>query len=291
MLDNSAFASYVLGGSNGVLQFGQCSLQLDASPCISHEPRGHVSDITSAQFFPSGAKVVLTTSLDTTLRLWNFDTGSNPRTLQGHTRAVTSAALIPPHGANVISSSLDESIRTWDLSIGNEIDRVNVGAPASQVLLHPSNPDLAFVALRSEHGAVVVVDRVLGQITQRLEDTKAPINSIALANDGSALLAGDHSGVCTLWDVSSLGKLFMRCQWTRTDAPVLCVSPTDEPLAWLVAGADGLPYRVNVKDSGMVELSEELGCATAEEAETTSVVSLKGDVVGVAGGKGVVFYR
>lgn len=279
-------AAFVSGSINGSLRIGTVSLST-GQPSTTFEPRGHLSDLTSAQFFPSGDKVILTTSLDSTARLWNAQSGSNPRTLSGHTRAVTSAALIPPHGQRVLTTSLDSTLRQWDLSTGEELSRLDlgVGAPANKVILHPSDPNIAFVALRTSKGAVVQVDVQANQIVKRLEDTHASVNAIAVSQDGTRLLAGDQSGLCTLWDLSSSQVLQ---QWRRNDGAVLTISPTGTPDEWLVGGADGLPYRVRAADE--VDVLEEFGCATEEEAEKIVNIVEKDGVVGVAGGKTVVFY-
>lgn len=303
---SSDSAAVVSGSINGSLRITHISLSTgeSSSSTSDHsaplEPRGHVSDITSAQFFPSGNKVVLTTSLDATARLWNAETGTNPRTLKGHTRAVTSAALIPPQGQQVLTTSLDSTLRQWDLRTGEEVFKIDLGmeAPASQVVLHPSDPNIAFVALRTSSGTVAQVDLAKQQVVQRLEDSAAPINALAVARDGSRLLAGDQAGLCTLWDLTTPSNIAL-CQWRRNDAAVLTVSASATANDWLVGGADGLPYRVRVnspKESGTdttaanVELVEEFGCATEEEAENVIKMVEKDGVVGVAGGKSVVFY-
>lgn len=46
--------------------------------------KGHLSDVTTVQFFPSNL-VVLTGGSDFLLKIWSVLNGSNPVTLQGHT--------------------------------------------------------------------------------------------------------------------------------------------------------------------------------------------------------------
>jgi len=78
--------------------------------------KGHVGDVLSVRWFPSG-KVVLTAASDTLLRIFSSEDGSNPRTLKGHKRAVTDTRILGL-GRNVLSSSKDGSIRLWDVGEG-----------------------------------------------------------------------------------------------------------------------------------------------------------------------------
>lgn len=62
--------------------------------------KGHLSDVTTVQFFPSNL-VVLTGGADFQVKIWSVLNGSNPVTLQGHTSAITSTAIIA-QGRNVL---------------------------------------------------------------------------------------------------------------------------------------------------------------------------------------------
>lgn len=75
--------------------------------------KGHVGDVRSAHFFPSG-KVVLTTSSDLTIRLYSLD-GINARTFKGHKRAVTCTRILA-RGKRFVSGSMDGTVRVWDVA-------------------------------------------------------------------------------------------------------------------------------------------------------------------------------
>ncbi|PWY99882.1 hypothetical protein BCV70DRAFT_200793 [Testicularia cyperi] len=81
--------------------------------------QGHVGDIRSVRFFPSG-KVVLSTSSDLTARVWDAGTGENARTLTGHKRAVTCSAIVG-RGRTVVTASLDGTARLYELATPKQI--------------------------------------------------------------------------------------------------------------------------------------------------------------------------
>ena len=51
--------------------------------CLQHDLQGHISDVNTCRFFPSG-KVVLSGGADLRLKIWSAEDGSCPVTLKGH---------------------------------------------------------------------------------------------------------------------------------------------------------------------------------------------------------------
>ena len=54
---------------------------------------------------------------DSSLRVWDIDTGSCTRQLTGHEAAVSCVSELPD--GNIVSSSFDKSVRIWDITSGN----------------------------------------------------------------------------------------------------------------------------------------------------------------------------
>ena len=52
--------------------------------CVQRELEGHLTDVETCRFFPSGV-VVLSGGSDMMLKIWSAQDGSCPRTLIGHT--------------------------------------------------------------------------------------------------------------------------------------------------------------------------------------------------------------
>jgi WD40 repeat protein len=62
---------------------------------------------------PDGRRVV-SASVDTTLKVWDLETGRPLATLEGHTHGVTACA-VTPDGRRVVSASDDRTLKVWDL--------------------------------------------------------------------------------------------------------------------------------------------------------------------------------
>ncbi|KDN53219.1 hypothetical protein K437DRAFT_271738 [Tilletiaria anomala UBC 951] len=80
---------------------------------------GHVGDVRSARFFPSG-EVILTTSSDLTARIFSALEDSNPRTFKGHKRAILCSEIID-RGREVLTAGADGTVRLWDVGANKQI--------------------------------------------------------------------------------------------------------------------------------------------------------------------------
>ena len=113
----------------------------------------------SVTFGPRGITLVSGAD-DSTLKLWDVDTGKAFRTFQGHNGRVNSAAF-GPGGRTLVSASSDCTLKIWDLSTGACLKTIpllwkplHIAAPA------PHRPGIFAVA--NSNGTVALFD--LGKI-------------------------------------------------------------------------------------------------------------------------------
>ncbi|CAB3977478.1 proteasomal ATPase-associated factor 1 [Paramuricea clavata] len=102
------------GGSLGVSSSDDGSLNIwqTSDGTVRRELKGHVTEVTSCQFFPSGV-VALTGASDMQLKIWSAEDGTCPVTLKGHRGGITDTAILDK-GRNILSCSRDGSARLWD---------------------------------------------------------------------------------------------------------------------------------------------------------------------------------
>jgi hypothetical protein len=75
--------------------------------------QGNSSSVLSLAISADG-RTVVSGSGDTTVRVWDVQSGACTRTLQGHSKEVMSVA-ISADGRTVVSGSLDKTVRVWDV--------------------------------------------------------------------------------------------------------------------------------------------------------------------------------
>lgn len=80
---------------------------------------GHTAEVRRVGVSADG-KRLLTSSDDTTLRLWDTRTGKQLRVFEGNTGSIRSAAL-SRDGKRVLSGSDDGTVRLWDATTGKEL--------------------------------------------------------------------------------------------------------------------------------------------------------------------------
>ncbi|XP_071941602.1 WD repeat-containing protein 37-like [Antedon mediterranea] len=104
---------------------------------------GHDQDLTHCSTHPS-QRLVVTSSTDTTFRLWDFRDRSihSVNVFQGHTDAVTSASFAP--NDKVVSGSDDRSVKVWDLkNMRTPIAMIRTDSAVNKLSISPTSHVIA----------------------------------------------------------------------------------------------------------------------------------------------------
>ncbi|KAJ2909719.1 hypothetical protein GGI21_001601, partial [Coemansia aciculifera] len=199
----------VAGGDDGVLDVYETQ---SSRQRVGLE--GHLGDITSCTFFPSG-QVVLTGASDLSLRVWSASDGTNPVTLIGHTAAITDTAIVGK-GRNVVSASKDGTLRLWHcataatlqtLSLStlavNAIDLVADSGESEETTEDENEFETAgkLVAVACEDGNALVVDLQTKETVFSFasEPSAVPVRAIAYDLANELLYSGRADGVVDIW--------------------------------------------------------------------------------------------
>lgn len=88
---------------------------------------GHTGWVTSVAVSPDGTWAASgagnPSNPDSTVKIWDLETGQCWATLKGHTADVRSVA-ITPDGKRILSGSFDKSVRVWDAGSGREVAKL-----------------------------------------------------------------------------------------------------------------------------------------------------------------------
>ncbi|XP_014666900.1 PREDICTED: WD repeat-containing protein 37-like [Priapulus caudatus] len=104
---------------------------------------GHDQELTHASTHPS-QKLVVTSSKDTTFRLWDFRDRSmhSVNVFQGHTESVTSAVFTA--GDKVVSGSDDRMVKVWEIkNMRSPVATIRLDSPVNRLSVSPAHNVIA----------------------------------------------------------------------------------------------------------------------------------------------------
>jgi len=199
---------------------------------------GHTDEINTITFSPDG-KFILSGANDTTIKLWDVETGREIKTFAGHTWQVLNAAFTPD-GKYIVSDSVDETVRLWDVETGNEIEmlpeQINNANPSilsfdgktivtrgntfilqdaetkqeirsfsgftGTVLSAAYSPDMKYF-LSNSNNSFVLWDTETGVPVRNFSGHSDSVRSVSFSPDGKQVLSGSRDRTIKLWDLES----------------------------------------------------------------------------------------
>ena len=163
---------------------------------------GHPNEVFSVAFSPDGWTVASGGYDETTVRLWNAQTGAPIRTLTGHTGWVNSVAF-SPDGRTVASGSWDETVRLWNAQTGAPI-RTFTGhtGGVNSVAFSPDGRTIA-----SGGGGLDKTVRLwnaqTGAPIRTLTGHTGGVSSVAFSPDGRTVASGSWDETVRLWNAQT----------------------------------------------------------------------------------------
>ncbi len=178
----------------------------------------HGGPVNWIDFSPDGSLVV-TASSDSTLRLWEAETGRELKRFSGHEGFVSQVAF-PAGGKALVSlSERDRSIRFWDIATGVSYKKLDFSELTYSPLfgLSPDGSTLAYATREDKYDKYTyLLDTSTFRLRSRLK-TSETMDKNVISPDGKSLVfvhgTGNDSTV-RLWDIAkgketrSLGKVW-----------------------------------------------------------------------------------
>ncbi|ETO20342.1 G-protein beta WD-40 repeats containing protein [Reticulomyxa filosa] len=169
--------------------------------------QGHSASVNSITFSPDGTKLV-SSSDDSTVRIWDVASGTNIQVLKGHSNSVN-CARFSPDGKIIVSCSSDETIRLWDVDSGDVKEVIHYPFSIQKVQFCPDGQK---IISRSISGIVQTWDLVSNQkITLNINES----SDFRLSPNGQLILSNNSSKI-TILNPKSGDKLHELRVYTST---------------------------------------------------------------------------
>jgi WD40 repeat protein len=187
--------------------------------------RGHEDVVSAVGFSPDG-QLLVSGSLDRTVRMWDARAGRELLCLHGHDAGVL-AVQIAPDGRRLLAAAADQSVRVWDLSGGAELARLPGAKGLSVAAAFSADGRLAAFAAYMD---VRVCDTATGTEVGRLRGHKRPVTWVACSLDGRHVAAAAEDASIRLWHTDT-GREVRRWEGTAGSVWGLAFSPDGTRLA------------------------------------------------------------
>ncbi|XAR57682.1 hypothetical protein NMG60_11025924 [Bertholletia excelsa] len=178
---------------------GECMLGANGGKRSYALFRGHSGPVYSCSFSPLG-DFLLSSSSDSTIRLWRTNLNANIVCYKGHNYPVWDVKFSPV-GHYFASASHDRTARIWSM------DRVQ---PLRIMAGHLSDVDCVqwhancnYIATGSSDKTVRLWDVQSGECVRIFIGHRSMVLSLAMSPDGRYMASGDEDGTIMMWDLSS----------------------------------------------------------------------------------------
>ena len=155
---------------------------------------GHKGELMTVTFSPDG-KYVLAGSDDTTVRLWDRQSGAELGQFLGHSDFVS--AIFSPDGKQVLTGSGDQTVRLWDVATTQELLRFPTMSSAVYALAFSSDQNYI---ITNDGATAVMLDTQTGTEVRRFEGHTDTILHASLSPDGHYLATAGNDALAILWD-------------------------------------------------------------------------------------------
>jgi WD40 repeat protein len=183
----------------------------------------------AAKFSPCG-QILITGGTDTTIKVWNVDTGERLKTLSGHLDRIRALAF-PPNGGIIASGSSDATIKLWDIETGECLCDL-MGHHQIVTKLKFSSDGTLLVSSSYDH-TIKVWQVESGQCLQTLQGHTNIVWTVAFSPDGQTIMSGGDDHAVRFWDVQT-GRCIKAWQG-HTNAFMAAAYPKDSKAEYRLA--------------------------------------------------------
>lgn len=167
---------------------------------LIHTWKGHTKEVTSVNLYPKSGHLLLTTSMDCKIKLWEtYGKRRLLRTFDGHNKGVRQTD-INRDGKKFLSCSYDRFIKYWDMETGQCIARFTNRKIPYCVKFNPDESKQHFFLAGCNDKKVSCWDVRSGNIVQEYDRHLNPINTITFIDDNRRFVTTSDDKSIRVWE-------------------------------------------------------------------------------------------
>jgi WD40 repeat protein/serine/threonine protein kinase len=155
-------------------------------------------DFKSLNIFPGSFYAVTGGGMtDSTVKIWNIESGECLRTIKGHSSAVETVVL-SKDGRFLLSGSDDKTLKLWDVESGKCTG--NFMGHTLSVTCSDISPDNKMILSSSQDRTVRIWDVKSEKCLKILKEHRGEVTSVAFSSDGNFIVSGSADNTVRLWN-------------------------------------------------------------------------------------------
>jgi len=158
-------------------------------------------DCKSMNIFPGSFYAVTGGGMtDSTVKIWNIESGECLRTLKGHSSSVETVVL-SDDGRNLLSGSDDKTLKLWDVESGKctgNFQGHNLSVTGADI-----NPDFTRIVSSSQDRTVRIWNIRSEKCLNILREHKGEVTSVAFSPDGKFIVSGSTDNTARIWNTDT----------------------------------------------------------------------------------------
>lgn len=248
-----------MAGTSGRIEGGLSGSRLLPKPPATHNLSGHRAEVTSIAAHPVYSYFV-SGSADTTIRMWDHESGQYERTLKGHTGPVTGLAF-DARGTILASSSADLSVKIWDM---------NTFACTRTIKGHDHTvsdvkfmPNGANILTCSRDNTVKMFEVATGFCTRTYTGHSDWVRCLSISLDGHHMATGSCDQSIIVWRIST-GQIVQTMRGHQHVVDTICYGKKPADITAVLAAASSGGSASSTGDSS------ESAAATGKDADSKS---------------------
>ena len=165
-----------------------------------HTWESHTKAITSLRFFPNAGHLLLSSSADSKIKIWDvYHQRELLRTYSGHNKAVTDTSFNRA-GTHFLSASYDRQMKLWDTEYGKCVSRFTTGKVPHVVRFNPS-ADMGheFLAGMADK-KIVQFDTRTGALVQEYDHHLGPVNTLTFVDEDRRFVTTSDDKSLRAWE-------------------------------------------------------------------------------------------
>ncbi|CAG8545042.1 3225_t:CDS:10 [Funneliformis mosseae] len=167
--------------------------------CI-HTWSGHNKGVTAIRFFPRSAHLILSSSMDTKVKIWDvYDDRRCLRTYIGHNKAVRDITFTND-GKRFLTASYDKYIKLWDTETGQCIKSFTTGKIPYVVKFNPDEDKQHIFLAGCSDKKIVQFDANTGEVTQEYDQHLGAVNTITFVDENRRFVTTSDDKTLRAWE-------------------------------------------------------------------------------------------